>query len=85
MDPEFETKVRNSWNQDIKGRKMYQLVGNLKKLKLVSQRLNKERFNEVELKSEMAGEKHEQCQTNILLDPLNRWPVRRRMKVGTII
>lgn len=69
MSPEFNEKIKAGWWMDRKGTKMYELIGNLNKIKRTLQELNKDKFNEVELKSYEAMQKLHKCQENIQLDP----------------
>ncbi|XP_016440508.2 uncharacterized protein LOC107766271 [Nicotiana tabacum] len=45
---EFQTRVKEVWEKEIQGTQMYKLVGKLNRTKNVLQRLNKERFSNVE-------------------------------------
>ncbi|XP_059306454.1 uncharacterized protein LOC132057880 [Lycium ferocissimum] len=48
--PNFEVRIQNNWEKPIKGTKMYQLVGRLNRLKTTLRAINKERFNEEEIR-----------------------------------
>nr|XP_016468656.1 PREDICTED: uncharacterized protein LOC107791160 [Nicotiana tabacum] len=69
--PEFKPRVQEVWKKELKATKMYKLVGKLNRTKSVLQRLNKERFSDVEGKAETAMASLIECQEKIQKDPRN--------------
>lgn len=67
--PDFQDKVKRSWEARCTGTKMYQLVGKLNRLKGVLKGLNKDSFNEEVLSAEQAKEQLWACQGKVQLDP----------------
>lgn len=85
MDPEFKVRVGDSWNNEIRGTIMYQLVGKLNMLKKVLQRLNRNKFSDIELKAEQAKEELEKCRKQIQRSPTNKSLFERSRNWQTII
>ncbi|XP_075108885.1 uncharacterized protein LOC142180721 [Nicotiana tabacum] len=69
--PEFKTKVQKVWKTELKGTKIYKLVGKMNITKYVLQRLNKERFSVIEGNAEIAMARLINCQEKIQKDPRN--------------
>ncbi|KAK4733532.1 hypothetical protein R3W88_007793 [Solanum pinnatisectum] len=68
---EFQTKVKESWQERSEGRHMFRVVGKLNRLRRVLKTLNKDQFSEIEKRAEIAMEQLGQCQGKIQLNPLN--------------
>lgn len=71
MAIKFNERVVNSWYPKIEGRKMYQLIGEMNKLKKVLMALNKEIFSEVEQQEEREKETLYKSRDKIQRDPRN--------------
>ena len=55
--PEFINIVKNVWQEDVRGTKMYQLLAKMKKLKLELTKLNRSGFSHIEEIAKEAGQK----------------------------
>ncbi|XP_060190365.1 uncharacterized protein LOC132619488 [Lycium barbarum] len=79
--PKYKEKVKASWDARIQGRKMFQVVGKLNRLKNVFYKLNTERFSEIEKQADKASEELTQCQILIQQDPRNGTLIEQEIKL----
>ncbi|XP_047258946.1 uncharacterized protein LOC124891184 [Capsicum annuum] len=65
LAPDFLRKIKSSWDERIVGRRMFQVVGKLNRLKSVLKQLNWDRFSDIENKVTVAMEQLLNCQVRI--------------------
>nr|XP_016460478.1 PREDICTED: uncharacterized protein LOC107783960 [Nicotiana tabacum] len=83
MDPDFKDKVAESWNKEINGTKMYQIVGKVNRLKRVLKQLNRTKFSNIEGKEEQAKKDLEECQQHTQQNPLNQGLIEREQQLAS--
>ncbi|XP_075078439.1 uncharacterized protein LOC142164352 [Nicotiana tabacum] len=63
--PNYKETVKQAWKTSKNGTKMYELVGKLNSLKEKLRQLNKEKFSQIEKKTDQAHEELLQCQQRL--------------------
>uniref|UniRef100_A0A803PTY7 Reverse transcriptase domain-containing protein n=1 Tax=Cannabis sativa TaxID=3483 RepID=A0A803PTY7_CANSA len=69
--PMYSTKVKEEWNKETRGTKMYQLICKLKALKPVFKEINKEGFSDIQAAYSQAKNELDLLHDQLQLDPLN--------------
>nr|XP_009781722.1 PREDICTED: uncharacterized protein LOC104230578 [Nicotiana sylvestris] len=65
MADDFKERVKHSWEAEIAGNKLFKVIGKMNRLKAILIKLNKERFSDIERKTEHAMEELKRCQTEL--------------------
>uniref|UniRef100_A0A803PTH7 Uncharacterized protein n=1 Tax=Cannabis sativa TaxID=3483 RepID=A0A803PTH7_CANSA len=69
--PEYETKLREIWSQQVYGTKMYQVVSKLKALKQVFKEINRKGLSSLQSTTVQASSNLDDIQGKLQLDPPN--------------
>ncbi|KAH0737756.1 hypothetical protein KY290_036461 [Solanum tuberosum] len=80
LDPNFISKVKETWEQPITGTRMFQIGGKLNILKIVLRSMNKEHFLDVDKRAEKAQNHLVLCQLKLQQDPMNTQLITEEME-----
>ncbi|XP_060965556.1 uncharacterized protein LOC133034483 [Cannabis sativa] len=69
--PQYDQRIKEIWQQEKKGTRMFQVVTKLKELKSVFKEINKEGFNEIHIAEKQARDRLTEAQKALQADPLN--------------
>lgn len=82
LAPEFKDKVKKSWEGQIGGDKLFQVIGKMNSLKAVLLKLNNKRFSDIERKAEQAMEGLKQYQLRIQGDISNKALIKKEIQLA---